>query len=158
MIGYSSWAERSLEQNMQVAGYRQVYGNTSTCRSSCRVDKQSCCTRTVNTLFLILTHLCGAGVYVRQVDAAGSEVDEGHRDALSLQSGELVEVHRAELDVVDEVVWVGSAEAEGEVILVEQSELLLQGVQEGGSGVGVRCQCLQSNLVLVSMTLIRMQV
>ena len=81
------------------------------------------------------THLRGSGVYVRQVDAAGSEVDEGHGDALPLQGGELVEVHRAELDVVDEVVWVGAAEAEDEVILVEQSDLLLQGVQGG-----IRCR------------------
>ena len=72
---------------------------------------------------------------MRQVDAAGSEVDEGHGDALPLQGGELVEVHRAELDVVDEVVWVGAAEAEDEVILVEQSDLLLQGVQGG-----IRCR------------------
>ena len=64
---------------------------------------------------------------MRQVDAAGSKVDEGHGDALPLQGGELVEVHRAELDVVDEVVRIGAAEAEGKVILVEQSNLLLQG-------------------------------
>ena len=45
---------------------------------------------------------------------------------MSLKSGELVEVHSAELDVVDEVVRVGAAEAKGEVVFVEQSDLLLQ--------------------------------
>ena len=63
---------------------------------------------------------------MRQIDGAGSEVNEGHGDALPLQSGELVEIHSAELESVDEVGWFGAAEAKGEVVLVEQSDLLLQ--------------------------------
>ena len=65
-------------------------------------------------------------MYVRQVDGARSEVDEGHGDTLPLQSGEIVEVHSAELEVVDEVVRVGAAQSEGEVFLVEGRDLLLQ--------------------------------
>ena len=65
---------------------------------------------------------------MRQVDRAGSEVNQGHGDALPLQSGKLVEVDPAELESVDEVGWFGSAKAEREVVLVEQSYRLLQAV------------------------------
>ena len=68
-----------------------------------------------------------------QVDSAGSEVYKGYGDALPLQSGQLVEVHSAELESIDEVGWFRAAEAKGEVVLVEQSDLLLQ--EEGGGGV-----------------------
>ena len=69
-----------------------------------------------------------------QVDGAGSEVDESHRDALPLQSGKLIEVYSAELEVVDEVVWFRTAQGEGEVLLVEQSDLLLQAGKQKRSG------------------------
>ena len=49
-------------------------------------------------------------------------LNEGHGDALPVQSGELVGVHSAELEVVDEVGWFRPAAAEGEVVLVEQSD------------------------------------
>ena len=62
---------------------------------------------------------------MRQVDGAGSEVDEGHGDS-PRQSGKLVEVHATELEVVDEVVWFRTAEGEDEVLLVEGRDLLLQ--------------------------------
>ena len=65
-------------------------------------------------------------MYVGQVDGAGSEVDDCHGDALSRQSGKLVEVHSAELEVVDEVVWFRTAQGEGEVLLIEGRDLLLQ--------------------------------
>ena len=78
----------------------------------------------------VFTHLGGAGVYVRQVDGAGSEVDEGHGDSLPRQSGKLVEVHATELEVVDEVVWFRTAEGEDEVLLVEGRDLLLQGANK----------------------------
>ena len=66
---------------------------------------------------------------MRQVDGAGSEVDEGHGDALSFQSGELVEVHTAELEVVDELGWFRPAEGEGEVFGVEHGDLFLREVE-----------------------------
>ena len=76
---------------------------------------------------------------MRQVDGAGPEVDDGHGDALPLQSGKLVEVHSTELEVVDEVVWFRTAQGEREVLFVEQSDLLLQ----GGKEVLTKTECQQ---------------
>ena len=75
----------------------------------------------------VFTHLGGAGVYVRQVDGAGSEVDEGHGNALPRKSGKLVEVHCTELEIVDEIVWFRTPEGEEEVLRVEGRDFLLQG-------------------------------
>ena len=73
----------------------------------------------------LATHLGGAGMDVRKVDGAGVEVDESHRNALSLESGEVVEVGRADLEAVDRGLRFGAAEAEGEVLGVEHGNLLL---------------------------------
>ena len=69
---------------------------------------------------------------MRQVDGAGFKVDESHGDALPLQSGKLVEVHRAELAAVFDVVWFRPAEREDEVLLVEGRYLFLQLGQRRG--------------------------
>ena len=66
-------------------------------------------------------------MYVRQVDGAGSEVDEGHGNALPRKSGKLVEVHCTELEIVDEIVWFRTPEGEEEVLRVEGRDFLLQG-------------------------------
>ena len=81
----------------------------------------------------VFTHLGGAGVYVRQVDGAGSEVDEGHGNALPRQSGKLVEVHCTELEIVDEIVWFRTPEGEDEVLFVEGRDLFLQGQRYMGA-------------------------
>lgn len=71
-------------------------------------------------------HLSGAGVDVRQVDAAGFEVDDEHGEAYPRQRGKLVESQSTDLDPVDGVVWLRTADCEGEVLGVERRDSFLQ--------------------------------
>ena len=75
-------------------------------------------------------------MHVRQVDGAGSEVNESHRDALIIQSRKLVDIDPAELEVVDEIGWFGTTEAKGEVFRVEQRDLLLQDGKKNQKQIG----------------------
>lgn len=79
------------------------------------------------------SHLGGPRVDVRKVDGARSEVDDGHGDALRLQSGKLVEVHPSELESVDEVARCRTTEFEDEIVFIEGRGFLLQmrGTREG---------------------------
>lgn len=47
------------------------------------------------------SHLGGAGVHVGHVDCAGVHVDQVHGNSLPLKSGKMVNVHRANLKVID---------------------------------------------------------
>lgn len=71
-------------------------------------------------------HLSGPRVDVRQVDAAGFEVDDEHGEAYPRQRGKLVESQSTDLDSVDRVVWLRTADREGEVLIVEPRDSFLQ--------------------------------
>lgn len=72
-------------------------------------------------------HLGSAGVDLREIDGAGVEIDEGHGNTLSLQSGEVTEDGPAELEAVDRGISLGATDAEDEILRVEQGDFLLNG-------------------------------